>query len=212
MAYSAMIMSAALIYLAAVLSPGLNFLLVARLSLARSRRAGIGATLGIALGSGFYSVLTLFGLSIIIAQFAWVGMFCRIAGGLYLAWLGISLWRSAGKSAVQIELPEAGATAARAGDFRAGLRAGLITTLINPKSIAFFLGLFAAIVTAGTPLWVKLTLIAIGFSLELVWYSVVTGVMALDHVRAPYQRAQRLIDRVFGSMFVAMGARIALSR
>lgn len=208
MTYSAMILSAALIYLAAVVSPGPNFILVARLSLARSRRAGFGATFGIALGSAFYSTLTLFGLSIIIAEFAWVGLFCRIAGGLYLAWLGIRLWRSAGTVDVPVGTPGR----ASAGDFRAGLRSGLITTLINPKSIAFFLGLFAAIVTADTPLWVKLTLIATGFSMEILWYSGVTGLMSLDRFRAPYQRAQRSIDRLFGAMFVAMGARIALSR
>lgn len=208
MSYSALILSAALIYLAAVVSPGPNFILVVRLSLVRSRRAGFGATLGIALGSALYSALTLFGLSVVIAKFEWIGLFFRIGGGIYLVWLGIGMWRSAGK----VDVPAGVAGAGHAGDFRTGLRAGLVTTLTNPKSFAFFLGLFAAIVTVDTPLWVRLALIAIGFSIELGWYAGVTGLMSLGRLREPYQRAQRAIDRVFGTIFIALGARIALGK
>lgn len=60
----AVVFGATLIWLAAVISPGPNFLVVSRLALSRSRASAIGATLGIAAGSVIYAALTLFGLSV----------------------------------------------------------------------------------------------------------------------------------------------------
>ncbi len=59
------IFGATLIWLAAVVSPGPNFLVVSRLALSRSRRSAIGATLGITVGSLIYAALTMFGLSVL---------------------------------------------------------------------------------------------------------------------------------------------------
>ncbi len=90
----AVIFGATLIWLAAVISPGPNFLVVSRLALSRSRRSAIGATFGITIGSLAYAALTMFGLSVLILRFAWLGDTIRIVGGAYLVWLGIQAWRS----------------------------------------------------------------------------------------------------------------------
>lgn len=70
----AIIFGATLIWLAAVVSPGPNFLIVSRLALSRSRLSAIGATFGITIGSLAYAALTMFGLSVLILRFAWLGM------------------------------------------------------------------------------------------------------------------------------------------
>jgi len=90
----AIVFSATLIWLAAVISPGPNFLVVSRLALSRSRTSAIGATFGIAAGSLIYAALTLFGLSVLILRFAWLGETIRVVGGAYLVWLGIQAWRA----------------------------------------------------------------------------------------------------------------------
>src|SRR5689334_2648501 len=114
------IVGATLIWLAAVVSPGPNFLVVSRLALARSRRLAIGATFGIALGSLIYAALTMFGLSALILRFAWLGDTLRIVGGAYLVWLGIQVWR-AGPD----DLPPAAAGAVQAApSLLHGLRVG----------------------------------------------------------------------------------------
>lgn len=94
MSAHAVVFGATLIWLAAVISPGPNFLVVSRLALSRSRTSAIGATLGIAAGSVIYAALTLFGLSVLILRFAWLGDTIRVAGGAYLVWLGIQAWRA----------------------------------------------------------------------------------------------------------------------
>src|SRR5450631_4421345 len=90
----AIIIGATLIWLAAVISPGPNFLVVSRLALSRSRRSAIGAAFGIAVGSLIYAGLTMFGLSVLILRFAWLGDSIRIVGGAYLVWLGVQAWRA----------------------------------------------------------------------------------------------------------------------
>lgn len=65
----AIIIGATLIWLAAVVSPGPNFLVVSRLALSRSRGSAIGAAFGIAVGSLIYAALTMFGLSVLILRF-----------------------------------------------------------------------------------------------------------------------------------------------
>ena len=82
----AIIIGATLIWLAAVVSPGPNFLVVSRLALSRSRRSAIGATVGITVGSLIYAALTMFGLSVLILLSAsWVvptssGLASRLGG------------------------------------------------------------------------------------------------------------------------------------
>src|SRR5688572_29087513 len=135
------IFGAAFIWFLAVVSPGPNFLIVSQLSVARSRAAGMGATVGVSSGALTYATLTLFGLAIVLDEMAWLHDPIRIAGGAYLVYLGIKSWRGARRPPPSADLSDAGA-----GHFSHGLRVGLMTQLTNPKSIAFCIGLFAAAV------------------------------------------------------------------
>jgi threonine/homoserine/homoserine lactone efflux protein len=148
----ATIIGATLIWLAAVVSPGPNFLVVSRLALSRSRGSAIGAALGIAVGSLIYAALTMFGLSVLILRFAWLGDTIRIVGGAYVVWLGIQAWRARPEDLH----PAAAGAAQRVPSVLVGLRVGFLTAITNPKTVAFFLDLFAAAVPAATPLWAKL--------------------------------------------------------
>jgi len=202
----AIILGATLIWLAAVVSPGPNFLVVSRLALSRSRRSAVGATFGIAAGSLTYAALTLFGLSVLILHFVWLGYTIRIVGGAYLVWLGIQAWR-AKPDDMQ---PSATGAAQDRPSLLHGLRVGFLTEVTNPKGIAFFLGLFAAAVPAATPFWAKLSVLVAGGVIEVVWYTAVSFALSSGPMRAGYQRVKRTVDRVLGTLLIALGLRIAL--
>jgi threonine/homoserine/homoserine lactone efflux protein len=202
----AVIIGATLIWLAAVISPGPNFLVVSRLALSRSRRSAIGATFGIAIGSLIYAALTMFGLSVLILRFAWLGDTIRIVGGAYLIWLGIQAWRARPKD---LHLTAPG-TARNVPSLLGGLRVGFLTEITNPKGIAFFLGLFAAAVPAATPLWAKLAVLSAGGMIELGWYTAVSFVLSSGPMRAGYQNIRRTVDRVTGTLLIAVGLKVAL--
>lgn len=202
----AVVFGATLIWLAAVVSPGPNFLVVSRLALSRSRRSAIGATLGIAIGSLAYAALTMFGLSVLVLRFAWLGETVRVVGGAYLVWLGIQAWRSQPK-----DFQPVAAGMGQGGPLLLhGLRVGFLTEITNPKGIAFFLGLFAAAVPAATPLWAKLAVLSAGGVIEVAWYTAVSFALSSGPMRAGYQRVRRTVDRVLGTLLIALGLKVAL--
>jgi threonine/homoserine/homoserine lactone efflux protein len=127
----AIIIGATLIWLAAVVSPGPNFLVVSRLALSQSRRSAIGATVGITVGSLIYAALTMFGLSVLILRFAWLGDTIRIIGGAYLVWLGIQAWRARPENLDPVAANEVQDVTS----LLHGLRIGFLTEITNPKGI-----------------------------------------------------------------------------
>ena len=78
--------------LLAVVSPGPNFAIVSRLSIAQSKVSGLGAAFGISLGATAYAILTITGLSALLEQVAWLTRAIQILGGCYLVYLGITAW------------------------------------------------------------------------------------------------------------------------
>ena len=202
----AIVLGATLIWLAAVVSPGPNFLVVSRLALARSRRSAIGATIGITVGSLIYAALTMFGLSVLILRFAWLGDTIRVVGGAYLIWLGVQAWRVGPEDLS----PATNGMDQAAPSLLHGLRVGFLTEITDPKGIALFLGLFAAAVPAGTPLWAKLAVLSAGGVIEIVWYTAVSFAFSSAPMRAGYQRARRTVDRVLGTLLIALGLKVAL--
>jgi RhtB (resistance to homoserine/threonine) family protein len=200
------IIGATLIWLAAVVSPGPNFLVVSRLALSRSRRSAIGATVGITFGPLIYAALTMFGLSVLILRFAWLGDTIRIVGGAYLVWLGIQAWRARPENLNPIAAKEVQDVTS----LLHGLRVGFLTEITNPKGIAFFLGLFAAAVPETTPLWAKLAVLSAGGIIEFAWYTAVSVALSSGPMLAGYLKIRRTVDRVLGTLLIALGLKVAL--
>jgi len=192
------------IWLLAVVSPGPAFLVLSQLAAGRSRAAALGAALGIALGAALFATLTLWGLAVVVTQIAWLGTALRVAGALYLVYLGLSLFHAASGEPA----PAAKSTAPAGADFRAGLRIGMLTAITNPKAIAFFLSLFAVALPPALPLAGKLTLLAAGFGIEIGWYVLVAFVLSTGHLRALYARARKGLERVLGAALVLLGVRL----
>jgi RhtB (resistance to homoserine/threonine) family protein len=203
----AIIIGATLIWLAAVVSPGPNFLVVSRLALSRSRRSAIGATVGITVGSLIYAALTMFGLSVLILRFAWLGDTIRIVGGAYLVWLGIQAWRARPENLN----PAAAKEVQDVTSLLHGLRVGFLTEITNPKGIAFFLGLFAAAIPETTPLWAKLAVLSAGGMIEFGWYTAVSFALSSGPMLAGYLKVRRTVDRVLGTLLIALGLKVALN-
>ena len=192
------------LYFAVVVSPGPNFALVSRLALSGSTRAAYGASLGFALGSLVYSVLTMTGLALLLQHVGWLARVIEIAGGCYLVYLGVGNWFSRPDThAAATLLPRS---------LLYGIRTGLLVDLSNPKAIAFFVGLYAAAIPSGTALWARITIILCSLSIEALWYCAVTMVFASPRPRALYRRFGKWIERAFGTVLASLGVRLILLR
>jgi threonine efflux protein len=193
------------IWMLAVVSPGPAFLMLSQLAAGRSRVAALGAALGIATGAIVFAALTLWGLGVLVTQIAWLGTVLRIAGAIYLVYIGLSLFHAASEPAAQEPKRNAAAAAA---DAIAGFRVGLLTALTNPKAIAFFLSLFAVALPPDLSTGEKAALLACGFTIELGWYVVVAIALSTGRLRSLYARARKPIDRLLGAALLLLGVRL----
>jgi threonine/homoserine/homoserine lactone efflux protein len=189
------------VWLLAVVSPGPAFLVLSRMAAGRSRAAALGTALGIALGALLFAALTMWGLAAVVTRISWVGYALRIAGAVYLIYLGVALLRS--RPGAQLDAAPAGPS-----DALHGLRTGLLTALTNPKAIAFFLSLFAVALPPDLTAGGKVLLLAAGFMIELGWYALVALALSTRRLREGYARMRITIDRVLGSALIALGVRL----
>lgn len=190
------------LYAAVVVSPGPNFALISRLAVSGARRAAFGATFGLAIAATAYAVLTMTGLALVLTRVGWLASLIQIAGGCYLVYLGIMAWLTA-RSATTAQQTHSTPHAA----FR-GLRMGMLVNLSNPKGIAFFVGLYVVAVPPATAAWAKLVILAGGFLLEIIWYSLVTVLLSSRPARAAYDRFGLWIERAVGTVLAAFGLRL----
>src|SRR5215470_12213426 len=77
------------------MSPGPSFVVVVRASAALSRRDGLASALGMGIGGLTFACLALAGLQAVLMQVSWLYLILKAAGGAYLVYLGIRIWRGA---------------------------------------------------------------------------------------------------------------------
>jgi len=74
----------------------------------------------------------------------------------------------------------------------------------------FFLGLFAAAVPEAIPLWAKLAVLSAGGMIEVGWYTAVSFALSSSPMLAGYLKVRRTVDRVLGTLLMALGLKVAL--
>ncbi len=188
------------VFIPALLLPGPDFVGVVRASMTRGTVAGLLTTVGVSLGLGLYATLSLLGLSAVLIEYQWLTWAVRVLGGAYLIWLGIKLLRS--KPATLEEAEVRGPVRGSA------LLFGFLVTLTNPKAIVLFASVFATAVTASTPVWLMVVMIALVMASSFVWYSIVSLFMSSAPVMRRFRHARHWIERVAGVSFVLIGGRV----
>jgi threonine/homoserine/homoserine lactone efflux protein len=186
------------------ISPGPSFVYVVRTSVAQSRGDGLAGALGMGVGAAIYGALALAGLRTLMSEAGWLYVALKIAGGLYLIYLAVKVFRGAGDAVV---VGEAGSGAH---NLRRSFALGLGTQLSNPKIVAVFGAVFAALLPAQPPLWLDLALPPLIFVQETSWYAIVALAFSSTRPRALYLRAKRWIDRVAGLVIGGLGVRLIL--
>src|SRR5260370_38357587 len=82
-------------FFVAIASPGPNILAVLGTSMSVGRKSGIALALGVAAGSFCWAMLSVVGLSALLASYASALRVIKIAGGCYLLWLAHKQFASA---------------------------------------------------------------------------------------------------------------------
>jgi threonine/homoserine/homoserine lactone efflux protein len=130
----------------------------------------------------------------------------KIAGSLYLIWLGLRLlWK--------VRHPRIGEEPSTAGASSLVLawRFGLMTNLANPKTAIFVASLFSVTLPSENTWSDGLLIIAVMIAISGAWYGAIASTLAGVSVFRSYRRFRHWIDAVAGMVFVGFGIKLALS-
>ncbi|MBA4089873.1 MULTISPECIES: LysE family translocator [Sphingomonadaceae] len=188
-----------------VLLPGPDTMLVAGHAARRGLKAGMAAIGGIQLGGLFYMLLCGFGFLSVLNAVPGLFMAVKIAGALYLAWMGLGLLRGA------IKPVEATAEKLRIGG--SPFMQGFVSTVLNPKVAIFFLAALPQFVGTGPAApFQGMALIAIVYALGFVWCALLALLATKAGRSVGQSSAMRWFEGAMGVGFFGLAGRLALAR
>jgi threonine/homoserine/homoserine lactone efflux protein len=188
-------------------TPGATTAVVIRNTLANGWRGGLTAAAGAAIANTTWAAFAAVGVAMLLAQSAVVFQSLQIGGALYLTWLGAN-------SILRAFRPGAGhpVSGRRTGDVvtAAAFRQGLLTNLLNPPIVTFYLIVVPTFLPpgGGTAAFALLAAIhiLIAFGCHVAW---ATAFDRMGHVfTAP--GARRGLDAAAGIAILALAARVFL--
>jgi threonine/homoserine/homoserine lactone efflux protein len=189
--------------LALNLTPGPDMLYVAARGAGEGRAAGIASALGIGVGTLVHIALVAAGLAALLAAVPVAYLALRLGGAAYLVYLGVRALRASPHA-------DQAATLAPA-PLAVIFRQGVVTNVLNPKVALFFLAFLPQFVdpSRGAP---ALQVVALGLLFD-VSGTLVNLAVALGSSRVAARlrsgESGRVIQRVTGGVFIALGARLA---
>ena len=195
-----------LIYLLAAvglsLSPGPNGLLALTHGALHGRRQALYTIFGGAFGFVTVIALSMFGIGALLeASVEWL-IVMKWAGGAYLVWLGIQVWRS---PPIGIEL--GGSMVPRAG--WSLFRQGALSALTNPKALLFFAAFLPQFIDPARDLLVQFVVMAGTFAVVEIATEAFIASMA-HRIRPWLRRVGRRFNQACGGVFMVIGVALPL--
>jgi threonine/homoserine/homoserine lactone efflux protein len=186
------------------LTPGPNSLLVLTHGALHGHRRTLYTVAGGALGFVVLIALSMLGIGALLQASAHALIVLKVVGGLYLVWLGVQLWRA---PPVRFEPAGAPAEARWHGLFRQGL----LTAASNPKALLFYGAFLPQFIDPALALREQLVVMAVMFvGVEIVVEYLLA--LAAHRVRPWLQRLGRRFNKACGSMFIAIGVALPMTR
>lgn len=189
-------------------TPGPDMAVVTKNALAHGRRGVVLTTSGIGLALVIWVAATAVGLSALLRASGGVLLALKIAGALYLAYLGVrTLLESRRRPADLLAGTPPAAPA------HAVFRQGFLSAISNPKLGVFFVTFLPQFVLPGQAVLPRLLELGVTFALiGWVWMNAygffVTRLR--DFITAP--RVRQWMQRVTGVVLLGFGARLAIER
>ncbi len=187
-------------------SPGPAFVMTTRVSALHGVRTGLASVAGLLLAVWIWCAIALSGLAILFTIVPWLYVVLKIAGGLYLAYIGVRLLCGGRSGQVRTEGERVALTPHQA------FRKGLLVGLTNPKAVVYFGSVLTLFLKPGSPAWLSAAAVGI-VSLDcLVWYGLVGVLFSRPLLRQLYQRLQQTVERLAGAVMLAFGLKLIVTR
>jgi threonine/homoserine/homoserine lactone efflux protein len=186
--------------------PGPTILTVISYSIAHGRRANVPLIAAVALGDSTALVLSILGLGSLLAASALWFTVIKLAGGLYLLYLGLRLLR-AGISPLELAVPTVNLSR-----WRLFANTYLVTAL-NPKGIIFFVAFLPQFIDHNADAAQQLWVLAVTFVIMAIVNATLYALFAASARKVlASPRAQRRFNFAGGSLLSAAGVWALLAK
>ena len=184
------------------LTPGAGSAMIVRNALRGGSRAGVLTILGNSIGVVAWALLSVLGISALVAASEVAFVALKVTGAVVLVWMGVQSLRRA-RAGAPAETPDQ--RPARP------LRDGVITSLANPKLAVFFVALFPQFVgDRASVLPTTMAMAALIVAFDLVWYTTLAVAVSRAKQAVVRTRVARWMERVTGAVLLGLGVRVAL--
>jgi threonine/homoserine/homoserine lactone efflux protein len=201
-----------------VVTPGPDMALVARNALVGGRPAVPITVLGICAGIVVHALAAAIGLSALLKASATAYAVVKVAGGLYLVYLGVQAWRASFRERGDEDWMlgparrlTGGVTAADGRfDGAAAFRQGFLSNVLNPKLVVFFISVLPGFTSSDGSFLAQVLVLGVAFEiLTLAWLLSYGAAVARvgEAMRSP--RIRHLLERVSGTVLLGLGAKLA---
>ncbi len=193
------------------ISPGVDTLLVIRNTARGGVRDGVITSLAICCGLFVHATISALGISLILLQSAWAFHALKLLGAAYLVGLGLvslkAAWRGQG---LQVET---GLSSTKASRRWQPAKEGLLSNVLNPKTIVFYMAFLPQFIAPGDPALAKsLWLAGIHFIIANVWQVSIALMIGGASRWLASARFCQVLNGLTGSLLVAFGITLAMEQ
>ncbi|MGX2959810.1 LysE family translocator [Peribacillus sp. JNUCC 23] len=193
--------------------PGTDTVLIMKNTLSHGSKAGRYTILGMATGLTFWTIIAVFGLSVVIAQSLFLFNAIKYMGAAYLLYLGIRAFftkRTLSLEAVQVDSQHSDDKSAHHHNKEPYLQ-GAISNILNPKTILVYITFMPQFIDLNgntnqqlIVLSLILTIIAVGWFMILVYL--------IDHLKKWLNKPKFLTiyQKSTGVMLIGFGVKTAI--
>ncbi len=193
-----------------VMSPGPSFLFVAQTTLNKSRDHGIATSMGLGTGAAIFTLLSCFGLFVILETAPFLYGALKVIGGIYLLYLAYKIWNSSKHEAESSRIISKNKTSKDKGFLKSYLL-GLLTQLTNPKTAIVIGSVIMAFLPHDVPPYSFLILTVLTFITDCGWYCIVSVALSTPKAQKFYNRFKQHINRVASGLMAFLGTKLAFN-
>ncbi|MFJ4654074.1 LysE family translocator [Nocardia sp. NPDC088792] len=191
------------------LVPGLDTALVLRAAVSRGRRHAFATALGVGSGTLVWGAAAAAGISALLTASELAYTVLRIAGAIYLVWMGIGMVREAFRAHLSVTTASADAPQT----VFASWAKGLGTNLLNPKVGVFYVAMLPQFLPPGVPHLVMGCALAVVHNIEgMAWFTLIICAAGAAEAWLARDSVRRAMDAITGTVVVAFGLKLAFTR
>lgn len=189
-------------------TPGPNMLLAFQYGLNHGVRQTLWVLAGLSFGLFMLLVSALLGIDIISRKLPWLLSVMKVAGSLYLIYLGVQSWRHATDKVQFTKGSSSKSARSQSNGLKTAgqrFRQGMWVSLSNPKAILFFAAFFPKFINFSAPLWPQYVWLTLGFFIsETSWQMAYT--LGGTKLSGWLGQGSRLLwlNRICGLIFIAI--------